>query len=79
MAFTLAQRRELATRALEAQRMAAIAMAKKHRDPVLWAQAAWSIRGDTDQPYRTVGFEFIEEIVRQQAQRVTIMAGAGCS
>lgn len=66
-------------RALEAQRMANIALAKQKRDPVLWAQSIWSIRGDTDQPYRTTGFEFIEEIVRQEHPEVTIMAAAGCS
>ena len=75
----LAQRRELAARALEAQRLANIALAKRRLDPTLWSQSVWTIRGDTDQPYRVTDYPFITEIVRQRAQRVTIMAGAGCS
>jgi len=76
---SLQKRRELAARSLESVRLAAIMEAKKRKDPVLWAQAVWSIRGDTDQPYRTVGFEFMHEIVRQTHPTVTIMAAAGCS
>lgn len=77
--MALQERRELANRALEAQRLANLALAKERKDPVLWAQSVWTIRGDSDQPYRTVGFEFMHEIVRQTHPTVTIMAAAGCS
>lgn len=76
---SLNQRRELANKALEAQRLANLALARQRRDPVLWAESVWTIRGDTDQPYKTDDYPFIREIVKQQATRVTIMAAAGCS
>lgn len=79
MAVDLQVRRELAHRALEAQRAANLALAKKRRDPVLWAQSAWTIRGDVDQPYRVTHYPFIPEIVRQTHNRVSIMSAAGCS
>lgn len=76
---SLAQRRELANRALEAQRIANVGLAKQRLDPVLWAETVWTIRGDAELPYKTDDYPFIREIVRQQHPRVSIMAAAGCS
>ncbi len=71
------KRDEIAARMVEAQRAAVIAKAHETKDPILWAQAVWCIRGDQSRPYSIEGFEFLKEPVRSEAPTVTIMAGAG--
>lgn len=79
MADSATKQRELATRALEAQRLVTISSALREQDPVLWAEAVWTIRGNVRQPYRTTGFEFMHEVLRQRHPLVTIMSAAGSS
>lgn len=71
------QKQELALKALEAQRMANLMLAKERKDPVLWSQSVWCIRGDQSLPYRIKGFDFMREILRSEAPMVSIMASAG--
>ncbi len=68
----------LASRALEAQRFANARLAIELGDPVLYAQAVWTIRGDQDTRYRIAGFDFLTEPAQQTARKTVIMASAGC-
>lgn len=77
MTRSILERHERATNALEAQRMANIALAHKREDPVLWMQSVWCIRGDQTKPYSIEGFWFLKEPLRSTAPLVSLMAGAG--
>jgi len=67
--------REAASAYLSKQRQANIALARKHADPILWAETVWKIRGDRAQPYHIA--LYLHEILLQKAPRVVIMSAAG--
>ncbi len=64
-------------RALEAQRNANAAQSREDRDPMLWIESVWTIRGDPSQPWRPEGFSFLEEPVSCNDREVVVMAGSG--
>ncbi len=72
-----APKQELARKVFETERARAIKLAHERKDPTLWAQAVWCIRGDQNQPYRMTGFEFMKPILRDEAPMVSIMSSAG--
>lgn len=69
-------RREWA-RALEARRTANASLSRELRDPMLWIQSVWTIRGDPLKPWRPDGFSFLEEPVMCDEEEVVVMAGSG--
>ncbi len=63
--------------ALEAQRTANAAKSRETRDPMLWIESVWTIRGDPNKPWRGEGWLFLEEPIMCDDKEVVIMAGSG--